>query len=250
MALLGTERNKSSGRDDRGGKSWCQRRPAIPPYSKTRSKARGFVLFLRPAVARSLMDCDEAMLRLISGNQRFVRGESVHPHEEREWRLHLGAEQHPFATILGCSGSQAPPELVFDQGLGDLHVIRVAGNVVSSSVLGSIQFGGAYLGTRLFVVLGHHGCDVVRAALEERAGRSRQPGQIQDLMRLIQPALDGLSLDGDFGQQLNLAVEGNVRWSVKQLREMPEARKAVRDQRVKIIGAVCQLPTGVVRFLD
>ena len=113
------------------------------------------------------MDCDEALFRLKAGNRRFVRGESLHPHEGREWRRHLGAEQHPFATILGCSGSQAPPELVFDQGLGDLFVIRVAGNVISPDVLGSIQYAGAHVGTRLFVVLGHSGCGVVRTALEE-----------------------------------------------------------------------------------
>ena len=98
------------------------------------------------------MDCAEAWIRLKAGNDRFVHGESIHPHEEKDWRRRLRLAQRPIATVLGCSESQAPPEIIFDQGLGDLFVIRVAGNVISSDTLGSIQYAGTYLGTRLFVV--------------------------------------------------------------------------------------------------
>lgn len=196
------------------------------------------------------MDCDEALLRLKAGNRRFVRNEALHPHESSDWRRQVGAEQHPFATILGCSGSQAPPELVFDQGLGDLFVIRVAGNVVSPDVLGSIQYAGAHLGTPLFVVLGHEGCGVVRAAVEEITGQSRQPGQIEHVLRLIRPALKDLDATAPPARQLEAAVEANVRWSVAQLLAMPEARKPLQEKRVQIIGAICRLRTGEVRFLD
>lgn len=196
------------------------------------------------------MDCDEALLRLKTGNQRFVRGDSVHPHEGQEWRRHLAAEQHPFAAILGCSDSQAPPELVFDQGLGDLFVIRVAGNVIAPDVLGSVQYAGAYLGIRLFMVLGHEGCGAVRAALQEKINQARQPGEIEAVVQLILPALHALRSGDDSLQQLHASVEANVRWSVRQLLEMPEARKPVQKQRVKIVGAVCQPQTGEVRFLD
>ena len=196
------------------------------------------------------MEGEEALLRLKAGNLRFARGESLHPHLGQEWRRHLGEKQHPFATVLGCSGSQAPPELVFDQGLGDLFVIRVAGNIIAPEILGSIQYAGAYLRTRLFVVFGHEGCGVVRTALEEKLGLSRQAGQIEALMRLILPALRSLDATGDFKQQLSAAVEANVRWTVRQLRERPEAHKAILEKQVKIVGAICQPHTGEVRFLE
>ena len=196
------------------------------------------------------MDCEEALFRLKAGNRRFVRGESLHPHEGREWRRHLGAEQHPFATILGCSGSQAPPELVFDQGLGDLFVIRVAGNVISPDVLGSIQYAGAHVGTRLFVVLGHSGCGVVRTALEEKAGITRQAGRIETVVRLILPALRNFDATGDLARHLDAAIEANVRWSVTQLVEMPEARKPIAEKRIQIVGALYEAPTGEARFLE
>jgi len=196
------------------------------------------------------MDCEEALLRLVAGNERFVRGELIHPHEGEEWRRHLAREQHPFATILGCSDSLVPPELVFDQGLGDLFVVRVAGNVIATDILGSIQYAGTHLGTRLFVVLGHEGCGVVRAALEGKKGPCRQLRWTEGLMRLMLAGLAKIDSQLEFQQQLNAAVEANVRWSLKQLTSMPDAKKALREGRVKIVGAVYELATGRVRFLD
>jgi carbonic anhydrase len=194
------------------------------------------------------MDSEEAWLRLKSGNERFVLGQPIHPHESQAWRRQTMHGTRPFATVLGCSDPQAPPELLFDQGIGDLVVIRVAGNVTAPDVLGSVQFAGAYLGTRLFVVLGHENCRVVRAALEEDAGHARQAGRIGSVMHLILPALAGLGVAGE--RSLAAAVEANVRYAVRQLVEMPEARKAVQDRRVKILGAVAEAATGLVRFLE
>lgn len=196
------------------------------------------------------MDCEEALLRLVAGNERFVRGELIHPHEGDEWRRRLAGNHRPFATILGCSDSLVPPELVFDQGLGDLFVIRVAGNVIATDILGSIQYAGTHLDTRLFVVLGHEGCGVVRTALEKRRGKARQLRWIESLMRMMQAGLGETEGAGDFQQQLNVAVEANVRWSLKQLTSMPEVKQALRENRVKIMGAVYELETGRVRFLD
>ena len=156
----------------------------------------------------------------------------------------------PFATVLGCSDPSAPPELLFDQGLGDLFVIRVAGNAIAPEVLGSVQFAGAYLGTRLFVVLGHQGCRVVQTALDERVGRPRQAGRIESVVQLILPALGGLAAEPDPGRALAAAVEANVRYAVHELEVMPEARKAVRERRVKVVGAVAEAATGRVRFLE
>jgi carbonic anhydrase len=195
------------------------------------------------------MDADEALLRLKAGNERFVRGALIHPHEGADWRRQLAAGVRPLATILGCSDSAAPPEIIFDQGLGDLFVIRVAGNVISADTLGSIQFAAVHLGTRLFVVLGHEDCGVVRAALEERAGKLPQPGQIETLMHLIRPALQAVDAAADFPTQLRAATEANVRWAMARIAEMPLARKAVKTRRVSIVGALHELQSGKVRFL-
>lgn len=196
------------------------------------------------------MDVDEAFLRLQAGNARFVRGESIHPHQGVDRRRQVAAGMRPIAAVLGCSDSQAPPEIVFDQGLGDLFVIRVAGNVISSDTLGSVQFAAMHLGTRLFVVLGHEGCGVVRTAIQERARRLHQPGQIETLMRLIVPALQSVPGVEEPEVQLQLAIEASVRWAVSQITAMPLARKAVKTLQVRIVGAVLEPESGEVRFLD
>jgi carbonic anhydrase len=196
------------------------------------------------------MDPEEAWLRLKAGNERFVIGRSVHPHETQEWRRQLVHHARPFATVLGCSDPATPPELLFDQGLGDLFVIRVAGNVIAPDVLGSVQFAGAHFGTRLFVVLGHEGCRIVRAAFDEHTGASRQPGRIESVVRLILPALASLANEGDAEQQLAAAVEAHVRYAVQQFIAMPEARKAIEAKRVKIVGAVAEARSGRVRWLE
>ena len=196
------------------------------------------------------MDSEEALVRLVAGNQRFVRGESIHPHESVDWRRHVADDQSPLATILGCSDAHAPPEIIFDQGLGDLFVIRVAGNVISEDTLGSVLYAGAYWGTRLFVVLGHEGCGVVRAALEEKARHARQPGQIETLVQLILPAIQDIDPAAAPRMQLAAAVEANVRWSVAQITQMRAAQKAVQQKRVQIVGAIYEVQTGRVQFLD
>ena len=201
-------------------------------------------------VTEHTMECEEAWLRLKAGNERFVRGGALHPHQASDWRRSLAYGHRPLATILGCSDPMSPPELLFDQGFGDLFVIRVAGNVVAPDVLGSLQYAGAHLGTRLFVVLGHEGCGTVRAALEEHAGRSSQAGHIASVIHLMLPAMKGLAPASDLMSQLDAAVEANVRWSLRQLTESPSARKSIEQKHVKFVGAVCETRTGFVRFLE
>jgi len=194
------------------------------------------------------MDWHEALQRLHAGNQRFVEGKSVQPHRALPWQHRWVGETKPLATILGCSDSLVAPELIFDLGFGDLFVIRVAGNVVARSVLGSMQFAGAYLGTQLFIVLGHEGCSAVEAALEERRGKAGQPGNIEVLMRLIRPALADLEAEGPAA--LLAAVEANVRRTVSELLATPEAKSHMGAGAFKLVGAVYELETGRVRFLD
>ena len=120
---------------------------------------------------------DDALLRLVAGNERFVRGEARFPTVQKEILAELAKGQQPYATIIGCSDSRVPPELIFDAGFGDLFIVRVAGNVISPEVMGTLQYAAVHLHTPLFVVLGHEGCGAVQAALARRdhGARERYP---------------------------------------------------------------------------
>lgn len=172
-----------------------------------------------------------------------------HGHEAAEWRKHLALTQPPFATLLGCSDSRVPPELVFDQGFGDLFVIRVAGNVVDADVVGSVQYAGYHHRTPLVGVLGHEGCGAVTATLEVLDGAAKEPKYIAALAERIIPGLKGLNPALRGAARLSAAVEANVRWSAGQLARLPEGRKALEEKRVVLVGAVYELKTGKVQFL-
>jgi carbonic anhydrase len=191
-------------------------------------------------------DAAQARQRLLEGNKRFIAGESIHAHASKDWRKRLTAGQKPFATILGCSDSRVPIELVFDQGFGDLFVIRIAGNVISTDVLGSLQYAEYHLHVPLLVVLGHEGCGAVTAALDAKLKRAREPERIEALVRMIEPGLKDIDPKLSPDKQLHAAVEANVRWSMKQLAELPEIKKSLKDRRLEMMGAVYDLETGKV----
>lgn len=196
-------------------------------------------------------DADEAMARLKNGNQRFMDEKPRHSHEKASWRNLLVESQKPFATVLGCSDSRVPPELIFDVGFGDLFTIRLAGNIIAEDVIGTLQYAVAHLHTPLVVVLGHEGCGAVTAAVEEMTRKkTTEPGHIEALIKLIKPGLSKLDLKQGQGALLNAAVEANVRWSMRQLSSSPEGKKALRERRVTLAGGVYELATGRVRFLD
>jgi carbonic anhydrase len=192
---------------------------------------------------------DEALQRLVEGNARFVRGEPVQQPPSPRQLADLTQAQYPFATILGCSDSRVPPEMVFDQGLGDLFIVRVAGNVVSAEILGSLGYALAHLRTSLFVVLGHEGCGAVQAALKMKFHRHAEPGRIGELLNVILPGLEGINPSTPAEMQWRHAVEANVRWSVRQLAAAPGARALLPEGRIRIVGAIYELATGCVRFL-
>lgn len=191
---------------------------------------------------------DEALARLIAGNERFVRGEARFPTVQKEILATLAKGQSPYATILGCSDSRVPPELIFDAGFGELFMIRVAGNVVSPEVLGTLQYAGLHLRTPLFVVLGHEGCGAVTAALGARHGAT-EPSRIALLLDNILPGLRDLPNDLAADAEMRAAVEANVRWSMHQVLETPEAKARRAEGVMKLVGAVYELETGRVRFL-
>ena len=195
-------------------------------------------------------DAAEALERLKEGNRRFAEGRVRHAHQAASWREHLRAGQQPFATILACSDSRVPPELVFDQGFGDLFVIRVAGNVVASDVIGSIGYAVAHLHTPVMVVMGHEGCGAVTAAIESLEGRGTEPKYIKALIERIEPGLAKLPSSLRGADRVHAAVEANVRWTMRQLAELPEGKRALQSRTITLAGAVYELETGIVRFLD
>ena len=196
------------------------------------------------------LTADEALQRLIEGNQRFQRGEPHVSGVARETLAELARGQHPFATILGCSDSRVAPETIFHAGLGELFVVRVAGNVLSAVVAGSIQYAGSHLQTPLLVVLGHEGCGAIQAALATMYEGAHQRSRIQLLVDNILPGLEGLDPELPPAERLAQAVERNVRWTVRSILDSPEGRARQAEGRVKCIGAIYELETGRVRFLD
>ncbi|MCL4181544.1 MAG: carbonic anhydrase [Verrucomicrobia bacterium] len=195
------------------------------------------------------LTADEALQRLIEGNQCFLRGEPPLSGVPRETLEELARGQHPFATILGCSDSRVSPELIFHAGLGELFVVRVAGNVLSAEAAGSIQYAGEHLQTPLLVVLGHEGCGAIQAALATMFQGVQQRSRIQLLLKSIVPALDGLDAALPPAAQLAQAVEMNVRWTVRTILDSPEGRARQAEGRVKCVGAIYEIETGRVRFL-
>jgi carbonic anhydrase len=192
---------------------------------------------------------DEALTRLIEGNQRFLRGEARREPFRTETLAALSTAQRPYATILGCSDSRVPPEWVFDAGLGELFVIRVAGNVLSPEVAGSLQYAGSYLQTPLFVILGHEGCGAIGAALASKHDGEQFRSRVQLLLQSVIPGLQDFDAGLPPEERLSRAVESNVRWTVQQILDTPEGKARVAEGWMKIVGAVYELETGHVRFL-
>ena len=192
---------------------------------------------------------DEALERLRAGNARFVAGEARFPTVQKEVLAALARGQRPYVTILGCSDSRVPPELVFDAGFGELFIVRVAGNVISPEVMGSLQYASVHLRTPLIVVLGHEGCGAVEAAVAAKWRGRRDRSRIELLLRNILPGLPDTGQDLPPQVQLEAAVEANVRWSMHQLLETPEGQARMAEGVMKLVGAVYELKTGRARFL-
>jgi len=215
----------------------------------------------------------EAISRLKEGNGRFTAGNAQHPHESADERKHMATNsyanagmiflgmtaeqaakrrgeltksQHPFAAIVSCSDSRVPPEIVFDEGLGDLFVVRVAGNVMNDENLGSVEYAVDHLAVRLIVVLGHQRCGAVKAAKDTIAAKTEAPAHIQSLVNAIRPAVEA-TVKGD----LEATVEANVKNVVQALRSStPILKPKVDSGEVRVIGGYYSLDTGSVTFLE
>jgi carbonic anhydrase len=192
---------------------------------------------------------DEALARLAEGNARFLRGEAHFPTVQKDVLAELAKGQRPYATIIGCSDSRVPPELVFDAAFGELFVVRVAGNVISPEIMGTLQYAGVHLKTPLFVVLGHQGCGAVQAAVARKFHGTQELARIALLLDTIVPGLKDVDAGLTREAQIEAAVEANVRWSMHQLLETPEGKARMAQSVVKLVGAIYELNTGRVRFL-
>lgn len=196
------------------------------------------------------LTAEEAHQRLIEGNRRFVAGQMLNAHQAADWRAHLTSGQHPFATVLACSDSRVPPELVFDQGFGDLFIIRVAGNVLDSDVLGSISYALIHLKTPLVLIMGHERCGAVTAALEVHDGADHEMRYIEGILDRIMPAIKQIDTSLPKEERLTAAVAENVHFVTNRLAEVIQSHKTLRSLPVELRKAVYDLDTGVVTFLD
>src|SRR6266508_1499098 len=195
----------------------------------------------QPSVATA-----EAISKMKEGNGRYTSGNLQHPGQTTERRTELAKTQHPFAGIVSCSDSRVPPEIVFDQGLGDLFVVRVAGNVINDEGLGSVEYTVDHLGTRLILVLGHQSCGAVKAARETIAAKGKAPGHIESLVMAIKPAVEATAKD-----DLDTTVKANVKNVVQALRSSTPILKAKVDSgEIQVIGGYYSLDTGAVTFLE
>lgn len=201
---------------------------------------------------RSAPTPDAALARLIEGNRRFREARGVP--NARVWDTQMAADpQRPFAIVLGCSDSRTPVEVLFDQGFGDLFVVRIAGNIVAPSVVGSIEFAAAQFGTRLVVVMGHTRCGAVSASVEAlETGMGHESRNIRSITDRIAPHIEArVRLGGDHEQMVDDAVRANVRASADHLRHSSRIlEELVVAGRLVVVGAEYELETGTVHFFD
>ncbi len=203
------------------------------------------------AAIQPARDPDSVLARLLEGNKRFVSGQLVHPGRKPEDFAALAEGQAPVAAIIGCADSRVAPELVFDQGVGDLFVVRVAGNIVSGAgptVKGSIEFAVAVLGVRLIMVLAHTQCGAVKAAIEHIESNDALPGSIGELIDPIRPAVR--AVQGRPGDKLENVTRANVEKGVERLKGLdPILSKLANTGELKVVGAVYELRTGAVHMI-
>ena len=199
------------------------------------------------AAEAAVHTADEALARLIQGNDRFMDGETTHMNQPAQRRIEVAKAQMPFATILCCDDSRVPPEVVFDRGLGDLFVVRTAGHVVDEAVLGSLEFGARELHIPLLVVMGHERCSTVKTVRELVTQGGQAPEEVARVVKSVRPAI--VKTRHAKGDALDAAVRAHVELTVERLRKTPSLAGLVAQGRLKIVGARYDLDTGGVEVI-
>ena len=197
-----------------------------------------------PAIAQTDLTPDAALQKLIDGNKRFVDSKRQSPNQDLPRLLEVAVAQKPFAAILGCADSRFPSEIIFDQGLGDLFVCRVAGNVATSEEIGSLEFGTLVLGAKVLVVVGHKRCGAVDATVKG----AQVPGQIGSLLDAIKPAVE--SSKNQTGDRIENASKANVVLQANKLKASPVISKLIAENKLKVVGGYYDLDTGRVTILS
>jgi carbonic anhydrase len=192
---------------------------------------------------------EEAIEALRAGNERFFSGSARRPEASAHERRAQIMSQTPFAVVLACSDSRVPVEVVFDQGLGDLFIVRVAGNVIEAATLGSIEYAVEHLKCQLLVVMGHEGCGAVKASMLPDAAVAGEPEHVRRLLESIRPAVQGMPTIRDDKARMREAVLHNVRLQVAHAAENPSVRRATEEGRMEVIGAYYEIGSGAVEFL-
>ncbi|MEG4530283.1 carbonic anhydrase [Microcoleus sp. D2_18a_D3] len=196
-----------------------------------------------PAIAQNDLSPDGALQKLMEGNKRFVNRKRQSPNQDLPRLVEVAKTQKPFAAILGCADSRFPSEIIFDQGLGDLFVCRVAGNVATPEEVGSLEFGTLVLGAKVLVVIGHKRCGAVEATIKG----AQVPGQIGSLLDAIKPAVE--SSKNQAGDKLENACKANVVLQANKLKASPVISQLIAENKLKVVGGYYDLDTGAVNIL-
>jgi len=197
-----------------------------------------------PAVAQNDMTPEAALEKMMQGNQRFIQGKRQNPNQDLARLTEVAAGQNPFAAILSCADSRVPSELVFDQGLGDLFVVRVAGNLATPEEIGSLEFGTLVLGAKVLLVMGHERCGAVDAAIKN----AQVPGQIGSILDSIRPAVG--RVPDNVSDRLTEVCKANVLLQIERLNASPVLSQLVQEGKLKIAGAYYDLDTGEATLLS
>jgi carbonic anhydrase len=195
----------------------------------------------------SVVSPDQALRRLIEGNARYTTGQLTHPRQTVERINEVAKGQKPFAIVLGCADSRVAPEILFDEGLGDLFVVRIAGNIATSDVIGSIEFAVAEFGVPLVMVLGHERCGAVKATVEALEKNINVPGYVGTIARAIAPVVEATKEQP--GDLVDNVVMANASNSAKRLQQSLVLSKAIKAGKLKIVPAYYDLDTGAVKLV-
>ena len=196
-----------------------------------------------PAIAPSSLTPDAALQKLVEGNQRFVQHQPQYPDQSAARLQEVAQAQHPFATILSCADSRVPAELLFDQGIGDLFDVRIAGNIATPETIGSIEYAVTLIGTPLLMVLGHERCGAVTAAVKNEA----LSGEISTFVKAILPAVKRVK--NQAGDPVDNAVVANVQYQIERLKRSPLLAERLKSGALKIVGGRYDLDTGTVTMI-
>lgn len=197
-----------------------------------------------PALAENNITPDQALQKLIDGNKRFLAKKRENPNQSFARLEEVAKGQQPFAAILSCADSRVVPEIIFDQGIGDLFVVRVAGNVSTKEEVASQEFASLVLGAKVLMVIGHQSCGAVKAAIEAK----KLPGSLDSLVAAIKPAVDASAKEK--GDRLDNAIKANVKLQTQRLQESPIISKLIQEGKLKIVGGYYSLDTGEIQIIS